>query len=169
MKRIYLLSPDIATTRRIVDDLLLARIEERHIHVLAKRGTPLEDLPEASLMQKSDFVPAVQRGIGLGGTTGILAGLVAIALPGAGPVIAGGVLLASALAGAGLGAWLGGMVGMNLGNTRLKRFEEAIEDGQLLVMADVPLGRVEAIEERIRKHLPGVEVAGTEPTIPAFP
>jgi hypothetical protein len=169
MRRIYFLVPDVPTARRIVDELLLARIEERHLHVLAKRGTPLEDLPEASLLQKSDFVPAVQRGLALGGATGILAGLVALTLPGAPLVIAGGVLLATSLAGAGVGAWLGGMVGMNVGNTRIQQFAEAIEHGSLLVMADVPHDRVEEIEERVRAHLPGVEIGGTEPRIPAFP
>ena len=109
MKRIYFLVPDIATTRKIVDDLLLQRVEERHIHVIAKRGRPLEDLPEANLLQKSDFIPAVEQGVALGGSTGLLAGLVAVALPPASVVIAGGVLLATTLAGAGVGAWLGGM------------------------------------------------------------
>ena len=70
MRRIYFLSPDIATTKQIVDDLLLALIEERHIHVVAKRGTELEDLPEANLLQKSDFVPAVERGLAVGGSAG---------------------------------------------------------------------------------------------------
>ena len=93
----------------------LSRIEEKHIHVIAKRGTELEDLPEASLMQKSDFVPAVERGLALGGSAGALAGLVAIVLPPASTVIAGGILLGSALAGAGVGAWAGGMVGVNAG------------------------------------------------------
>ena len=169
MRRIYFLVPDIEIAKRIVDELLLARIEERHLHVLAKRGTPLEDLPEASFMQKSDFVHAVEQGIGLGGVAGVLAGLVAVALPGTPLVIAGGVLLGTSLAGAGMGAWLGGMVGMNVGNTRLKQFEEAIERGSLLVMADVPRFRVDEIEERVRKHLPGAEIRGTEPTIPPFP
>ena len=100
MRRIYFLVPKIATTKEIVDDFLLARIEERHIHVIAKRGTPLEDLPEANLLQKTDFIPAVQQGVALGGATGLLAGLVAVALPPASTVIAGGVLLATTLAGA---------------------------------------------------------------------
>jgi hypothetical protein len=169
MRRIYFLVPDIPMAKRIVDELLLARIEERHLHVLAKRGTPLEDLPEASLMQKSDFVRATERGLALGGASGMLAGLVALALPGAPLVIAGGVLLATSLAGAGVGAWLGGMVGMNVGNTRIRQFADAIERGALLVMADVPRGRVEQIEERVKAHLPDVEIHGTEPTIPAFP
>ena len=169
MRRIYFLVPDIATTKRIVDELLLARIEERHIHVIAKRGTPLEDLPEANLLQKSDFIPAVEHGLALGGSAGILAGLVAIALPATAPVIAGGVLLATTLAGAGVGAWAGGMVGMSVGNTRIKQFEDAIEAGELLVLADVPKDRVDEIEARVKQHLPQAQIEGTEPEIPAFP
>ena len=169
MRRIYFLVPDIDTTKKIVDELLLARVEERHIHVLAKRGTPLEDLPEANLLQKSDFIPAVEQGLALGGSSGMLAGLVAVVLPPASTVIAGGVLLATTIAGAGVGAWLGGMVGMNVGNRRTKEFEDAIEAGELLVMADVSSERVDEIEEKIAQHLPTVEIEGTEPKIPAFP
>ena len=169
MRRIYFLVPDITTTKKIVDELLQARIEERHIHVIAKRGTPLEDLPEANLLQKSDFVPAVEQGLMLGGSTGLLAGLVAIVLPPASTVIAGGILLATTLAGAGVGAWLSGMVGMSIGNRRIKEFEEAIEAGHLLLLADVPTDRVDEIEKRVKQHLPTVEIEGTEPHIPAFP
>lgn len=169
MRRLYFLVPDIGSARKIVNELLLARIEERRIHVLAKRNTPMEDLPEASLLQKSDFIPAVERGLALGGGTGTLAGLVAISLPAAGPVIAGGILLATALAGAGVGAWIGGMVGMNVGNTRLKKFEDAIENGKFLMMVDVPRERVEAITQMIRTHDPEADVKGVEPLIPSFP
>ncbi|MCW5601216.1 DUF1269 domain-containing protein [Nitrosomonas sp.] len=169
MRRIYFLVPDISATKRIVNELLLARIEEKHIHVIAKRGTPLEDLPEASLLQKSDFVPAVQQGLALGGSTGVLAGLVAVALPPASTVVAGGILLASALAGAGVGAWVSGLVGMSIGNRRIKEFEDAIEAGHFLVLADVSADRVEEIEERVKQHLPEVEIESTEPKVPAFP
>lgn len=169
MRRIYFLVPDISATKRIVNELLLARVEEKHIHVIAKRGTPLEDLPEASLLQKSDFVPAVQQGLALGGSTGVLAGLVAVALPPASTVVAGGILLASALAGAGVGAWVSGLVGMSIGNRRIKEFEDAIEAGHFLVLADVSADRVEEIEERVKQHLPEVEIESTEPKVPAFP
>lgn len=169
MRRIYFLAPNIAITKKIVDDLLLARIEERHIHVIAKRDTPLEDLPEASLLQKTDFIPAVQQGIAVGGATGLLAGLVAVALPPASTVIAGGILLATSLVGAGVGSWLGGMIGMSLGNRRIKEFEDEIEAGKLLILADVPVKQVDEIEAKIKQHLPQVEVMQTEPKIPAFP
>ncbi|AKH39327.1 MULTISPECIES: hypothetical protein [Nitrosomonas] len=169
MRRIYFLVPDIDSTKRVVNELLLARIEERHIHVIAKSGTPLEDLPEANLLQKSDFVPAVQQGLALGGTTGLLAGLVAVALPPASTVIAGGILLGTTVVSAGIGAWLSGMIGVNLGNRRIKEFEDAIEAGHFLVLADVPADRVEEIEKSIKQHIAEVEVETTEPKIPAFP
>jgi hypothetical protein len=169
MRRIYFLVPDISTTKRIVDELLLSRIGEKHIHVVAKRGTELEDLPEASLLQKTDFIPAVERGLAVGGTAGALAGLVAVVLPPASTVIAGGIVLGSALAGAGVGAWAGSLIGVSAASSRIKQFEQAIEAGQLLVLADVPKARVEEIEARIKNHLPTVEIEGTEPTQPAFP
>ena len=167
MRRLYFLLPDLDVTHKVVDELLLARIEERHIHVIAKEGTPLKDLPEASLIQKSDFVPAVERGVAMGGATGIAAGLVAIALPGV--VIAGGALLAMGLAGAGMGAWLGGMIGMDVENTHIKQFESAIQGGQILVLVDVPKDRVDDIQNSVKKHHSEADFEGTEPTIPAFP
>jgi hypothetical protein len=170
VKRIYFLVPHIDVAKKIVDELLVARIEERHIHILAKRGTPLEDLPEASFLQKSDFIPAMERGLALGGTVGTLAGLAAVALGPFSLVVAGGgIVLASGLAGASVGAWLSGMVGLNIGNTRLKPFEEVIERGELLMMIDVPRNRVEQITELVTTHHPEAQPEGIEPTIPAFP
>lgn len=169
MRRIYFLVPDVPTTKRIVDELLLAHVEWKHIHVLAKRGTPLEDLPEASFWQKSDIIPAMERAIPLGGATGMLAGLAALVLEPHLVIAGGAVLLAASLAGAGVGVWLGGMVGLNKGSTRLKAFEDAIERGELLVLADIPRDRVEEIEQRVRQHLPTAQIEGTEPRVPAFP
>lgn len=167
MRRLYFLLPDLTITHQVVNELLLARIDERHIHVIAKEGTQLGDLPEATLMQKSDFVPAMERGVALGGATGVVAGLVAIAFPGV--VIAGGALLAMGLAGAGMGAWLGGMIGMDVKNSNVKKFESSIQAGEMLILVDVPKDRVDSVQDSIRKLHPEVDFEGTEPTIPAFP
>lgn len=167
MQRLYFLLPDLETAHTVVNELLLARIEERHMHVIAREGTPMEDLPEASLLQKSDFIPAMQRGVALGGATGALAGLVAMAIPGL--VIAGGLVLAMGISGAGMGAWLGGMIGLDVENTRLKKFEQAINNGEILMLVDVPKDRVEKIEDQVKRHHPEADLEGTEPRIPAFP
>jgi len=169
MRRLYFLVPDIDNARKIVNELLLARVDERHIHVMAKEGTPLEDLPEAHLAQKSDLVPALERGLALGGITGVVVGLVAITVPPAGVVLGGGAILASTLAGAGVGAWISTMIGVDVPNTRLKMFEEAIQQGEFLMMVDVAKDRVEEIDELVKRSHPEAEIKGTEPAIPEFP
>lgn len=168
MRRIYFLLPDIDTARRIVDELLLARIDERQIHVLAQRDMPLANLPEATFLQKTDFVPALEQGLAVGGATGMLASLVAIALP-TGLVLGGGAVLAISLFGAGLGAWCSSMIGASVGSRRLRDFEAAIGRGEILMMVDVRPDRVEAIEDAIKRHHPRADCKGTEPIIPAFP
>jgi uncharacterized membrane protein len=169
MRRIYFLTPDVASAKAIVNDLLLARIEERHIHVLASATTPLEDLPEAKLAQSSDLIPSLERGAAAGGLTGLLAGVLAVSFPPAGMVLGGGALLGIALFGAGFGAWMSSMVGVGIPNSRLAQFEDAIAKGELLLMIDVPRQRVEEIEAVVRRHHPEAELEGLEPNIPEFP
>lgn len=169
MRRIYFLLPDADTARAIVDELLLKRIEWRHIHVVANDRVPLENLPEASIAQSSDLLPALARGTAAGGVTGALAGLAAIAFPPASLTIAGGAVVAFAIAGAGFGAWVGTMIGVSVPNTRLKHFEDAVDNGELLMMIDVHRDRVEEIEALVKQHHPNAHLEGTDPTIPAFP
>jgi hypothetical protein len=72
----------------------------------------------------------------LGGTLGLLVGIGALAIPGMGPFIAAGPLLA-ALSGAGAGAAVGGvtgaLVGLGIPEIEAKRFEGKIKGGNLLI------------------------------------
>jgi hypothetical protein len=171
MRRLYFLIPNIDSAKTIVDELLLARIEERHIHIAAKDHHALTEahLPEAGLLQESDFVPAVERGVAIGGATGVLAGIAAVTIPGAALALGGGAILGIGLAGAGVGAWMSGMIGVSVPSSRLKEFEAAIEEGNLLMMVDVPKARVDEITELVKSHHPEAHIEGTEPVIPAFP
>ena len=168
MKRIYYLVPDVKTAKKIVEGLLLARVEARRIHVLARPGTPLGDLPEASFLQKTDFVPGLEQGLAIGGLGGILAGVLTVMLP-TGMVLGGGTVLAITLTGAVVGAWMSSMVGSSLSNRCIRQFQPAIERGELLTMIDVPRQQLEEIEQVVLKRYPAAECKGTEPTIPAFP
>ena len=161
--------PDLDTAKTVVDELLLKRVDEHHIHVVAKEGSPMGDLPEANLLQKSDFIPAMERGLAVGGITGLLAGLAAMTFPPAGLVLAGGAVLGTSLAGAGIGAWISGMIGMDVPNSQIEKFESAIQKGEVLMMVDIPKTRVEEIEALVQQHHPDADMGGTEPHIPAFP
>jgi hypothetical protein len=169
MRRIYFLLPSVESARAIVNELLLARVEERHLHIVAREGTELEDLPEARVAQQSDLVPALQRGLAAGGVAGLLAGALAVTFPPAGLVLGGGAVLGMALFGAGFGAWMSSMVGVGLPSSRLEKFESAIARGELLMMIDVPRGRVEEIEALVKRHHPESELEGIDPNIPLFP
>jgi hypothetical protein len=164
MRRIYFLVPNIETTHKIVKELQTAGIEDRHIHILAKRDMPLEGLPESGVTIKTDFIPAVERGLALGGTTGLLAGLVGLRF--AGFAIAGGPLLGIIMAGATIGSLMGGLAGMNSGNSRLKQFEEAIEQGDILMLIDVQRERIETIRKLVVRHHSDAHFEGIEPILP---
>jgi hypothetical protein len=169
MRRIYFLVPDLKTAGTVTNELLLARIDERHIHIIAREGTELGDLPKASLLQTSDVIPAAERGLAVGGVTGILAGVAAVTFPPAGVVLGGGAILATALAGSGIGAWIASMIGVDVTNSQIKQFEENIAEGEILFLVDVPKERVQQIEETVKSHHPEAGIEGTEPHIPPFP
>lgn len=169
MRRLYFLVPDPRIAKAIVDDLLRARITWNHIHVLANHSVTLEHLPQASLLQSSDVVHAVERGVTFGGATGALAGLAALVFPPVELAITGGTVVALALAGAGFGAWTAAMIGVDEPNARLQRFHDAIRDGQLLIMADVPGSREDEINQMVAQHFPTADFEGAEPTTPIFP
>ena len=72
----------------------------------------------------------------MGGTLGWLAGIGALAIPGLGPFIAAGPIMA-ALAGAGVGGAVGGvagaLIGMGIPEYEAKRYEGRVKDGGILL------------------------------------
>lgn len=169
MRRIYFLLPDAASAAATVNDLLLARVEWRRIHLLARDDMPLADLPEAGVLQKTDIVPALQRGLIFGTAIGFVAGFALVAFPVGGFTLSPGLVILFTLAGAGFGAWAATMIGAQLPCSRLARFEPLLREGKLLMMIDVPTQRVHEIEALLHKRHPEAGLQGTEPMIPAFP
>ncbi len=72
----------------------------------------------------------------IGGTIGLLAGIGSLAIPGIGPFIAAGPIMA-ALAGAGVGGAIGGvggaLIGFGIPEYEAKRYEGFVKDGGILL------------------------------------
>lgn len=72
----------------------------------------------------------------IGGTLGLLAGIGALAIPGVGPLIAAGPIMAT-LAGVGSGGVVGGLIGalsgMGIPEYEAKRYEGRVKEGGILV------------------------------------
>jgi uncharacterized membrane protein YeaQ/YmgE (transglycosylase-associated protein family) len=168
-RRLYFMLPDVGSARQIVNELLLARIEDRHIHLLAKDGVQLAGLHEASLFQKTDIAHGAELGLAVGAVIGAIAGMIAVVFPPSGISMQLVTVLITALVGAAFGAWVSSMVASAIPNSRLKAFEKGIEQGQILLMIDVPIGQSDEVRRLIEGRHPEASSRGFEPTIPAFP
>lgn len=167
--RMYVTLPDLASARQTANDLLLARIEDRHMHFLARRGTDLGELHQASYLQKTDTVHGAFVGLVIGGVMGVVVGLLIMQFPPAGVRLQFVTVLIAAIVGGVFGTWVSSMVGLQVPNSRLKAFDPEIQEGKILLMLDVPAGRYEEIRKIIAKTHPEAADHGHEPTVPAFP
>ncbi|ROZ76126.1 DUF1269 domain-containing protein [Ramlibacter sp. WS9] len=169
-RRIYWLLPDLESAQRTMDDLLLARIAMSRIHFVAREGSDMSGLHSANVLQTSDVVRSAQMGLIIGAGVGALLGaLVAVYYPIVGDSPQWGLAAALAVAGALFGTWASTMIGVSTPSKRLARFTPQIEQGQILLMVDVHMWRVEAVEARLRALHPEAHLEGTDPDIPAFP
>jgi hypothetical protein len=169
-RRIYWLLPDLTSAKRTMDDLLLARIAEQHMHFVAREDSDMTGLHAANILQTSDVIRAAQAGLVIGGAVGASLGiLAAVFFPIVGTEPQWGIAAVLAVLGGAFGAWSSSMIGVSTPSSRLKRFESAIEQGQILLMVDVPRSRVDEIDSRLEALHPEARLEGVEPNIPAFP
>ncbi len=169
LKRLYYILPDVPHATHMFHDLLLARVEARHIHVIAKEGTDLGDLPEAGLNQRTDVLHGAAQGILYGGLTGGVIGLYVYSFPPEGMAISMVAILMMAVLGAVFGTWAASLIGLNVPNTQLDKFRDDIEAGKVLMMIDVRRADIDNIKRIISKQDPDAVSNGVEPTMPAFP
>jgi hypothetical protein len=144
-RRLYFLLPDVPSATRTADDLLLARVEDRHMRFLSRRGTDLEPLHEAGYLDKSDMMHGAVVGLALGGLIGAVVGALVVAYPpdGMNPQLV--AVLIGLLGGAAFGVVTATIVGAAVPNSRLRQFESDIDAGRVLLMVDVPSRRVDEI------------------------
>jgi hypothetical protein len=168
-RRIYTICPDLQAAQETMNDLLVARIDERHIHVLARRGTPMEGLHEANVLQKTDLVHGAELGLSVGGAAGLIMGAFLVFVPIEGVNLQLVMVLFMALGGALFGLWVSSMVAASVPNTKLLGFAKDIEEGKYLMMVDAPSRRVEEIQSLLQTRHPEDKSGGVEPSMPAFP
>jgi hypothetical protein len=116
-------------------------------------------------------VAGVGAGGVVGGTLGLLAGIGALAIPGVGPLIAAGPLLA-ALSGAAAGATVGGiagaLVGMGIPEIEAKRYEGKIKSGNVLISVHTNTREEQTRVEALFKEAKAKDICSAmETSVPA--
>ena len=118
-----------------IEQLRSTGIEANKISVVMKSREEQQDLATDTGVAGGAVTGAVGGGV-LGGLAGLLVGIGALAIPGVGPFIAAGPIVA-ALAGVGVGGALGGitgaLVGMGIPEYEAKRYEGAVRNGGTLL------------------------------------
>lgn len=168
-RRLYFILPNTRLARTVHNELLLARVPENHMHVIADDRVDLEGLPQASLWQRSDLAHGLQLGLPVGGLTGLVVGIIAVLSGWISPDFEAKTIMATVLAGVFVGTWASSMIAVNVPNTRHRAFVADLHQGHVLFIVDVPVQRVEEITELVIRHHPEADMRGIEPNIPVFP
>jgi hypothetical protein len=131
----------IATSRlqadEIVDQLKNANFSNNDISVLfPDKDTTRDFAHEKNTKAPEGAVTGASTGGVIGGALGWVAGIGALAIPGVGPFIAAGPIIAAlsgAAVGAAVGGIAGGLIGLGIPEIEAKRYEGKIKKGNLLI------------------------------------
>lgn len=126
---------------RVVSELQAAGFSGNDISILFpdKQGTR-DFAAEKHTKAPEGAVAGAGAGGAIGGTLGLLAGIGALAIPGVGPLIAAGPIMAAlsgAAAGAAVGGLTGALVGMGIPEIEAKQYEGKVKSGSILVSVHV--------------------------------
>lgn len=164
MKTVVSLYDSIEDARDVVEDLVDAGIARDDISLVARdvEGQYGSYLEEGYAEAEGEDVGEAAAGGAMGGAvvgglTGILVGLGAFAIPGIGPVIAAGPLVAG-LTGAAVGAVTGGilsaLVEWGIPEEEAGYYAESVRRGSTLVAARVMEDRVDDVVEIMEEYDP---------------
>ena len=134
-----------ANAEKAINDLKSAGFRPEDVGIAMRDRNAQNELIEDHGTKAAEGAGAGALGGGLlGGLVGFLVGIGALAIPGIGPVVAGGALATAfglgggtAVAGAGIGAAAGGivgaLVGMGIPEEEAKHFEAGFREGGVLI------------------------------------
>src|SRR5580698_1576643 len=136
-KSVFCIATDRSQAELIVERLKDAGFSNNDISVLFPDKESSRDFAhEKHTKAPEGALTGAGTGGVLGGALGWIAGIGALAIPGVGPFIAAGPIIA-ALSGAAIGATLGGiaggLIGLGIPEIEAKRYEGKIKQGNLLI------------------------------------
>ena len=136
-KSVFCIATSRAQADQIVDLLKAGNFSNNDISVLfPDKGTTRDFAHEKNTKAPEGAITGAGTGGVIGGALGWIAGIGALAIPGVGPFIAAGPIMA-ALSGAAVGATLrgiaGGLIGLGIPELEAKRYEGKVKAGNLLI------------------------------------
>lgn len=159
-KSVFCIARSLNQANQVVDQLKEAHFSNSDISALFADKDSAQDFAHEKTTKSPEgaFVGAGVGGI-TGGALGWIAGIGALAIPGVGPFIAAGPIVA-ALSGAAIGTTLGGitggLIGLGIPELVAKRYEGKLKEGNILISVHT------ASSEEIVRSKEIFQQAGTE-------
>lgn len=158
-KVIVALYDDYFKAQRAIREMRSQGIERKEYNLISHdpQGKLMEETEPEKESRSEEIAEGAGAGALVGGLAGLLIGLSSIAIPGIGGVLLGGPLLA-ALAGAGVGAGIGGLVralsDVGIPEEEAEIYAEGIRRGGHLVLVKVAPEKVELVTGILEDHDP---------------
>jgi hypothetical protein len=151
-----------------VDELKVQGFRNTDISVLLPENVGTKDFAhEKGTKAPEGMATGATSGAVVGGALGWLAGIGALAIPGVGPLIAAGPIIA-ALTGVGVGGAVGGitggLVGLGIPEYEAKRYEGRIKGGSILLSVHTDDSKWTDKAERILKDTGAEDISSTSET-----
>jgi hypothetical protein len=163
MTAVFCIASDINKASTIVGNLKAVGFRDRDISVLFPDKSASRDFAhEKNTKAPEGATIGAGSGGALGGTLGLLAGIGLLAIPGLGPFIAAGPIMA-ALSGAAVGATVGGitgaLIGMGIPELEAKAYEGKIKGGNILISAHSDSAEETRAAKEIFKNAGATDIA----------
>jgi uncharacterized membrane protein len=132
-RHIYLMR-NVAAAEQAIATLRTQGVPDDQVALVARADHEMARIPHDYRNASTDFKPAALRGAIGGGTAGMLAGLVGVAVPALGITLVGAAAVAAI--GAAAGAWASALAGSALSDPIRRQFEQEIAEGRILLLVD---------------------------------
>jgi hypothetical protein len=164
-RAVFGIYPSYTTVEMGVGGLKAAGFSNRDISVLLPESAGSKDFAhEKGTKAPEGATTGAGTGLVLGGALGWLLGVGALAIPGLGPFIAAGPIMA-ALAGAGVGGAVGGiggaLLGMGIPEYEAKRYEGRVKDGGILLSVHCDDSEWTKRAKQVLEHTGAQDVSST--------
>ncbi|HXM97802.1 MAG TPA: DUF3341 domain-containing protein [Candidatus Dormibacteraeota bacterium] len=153
------------TVERAADTIVKSGFSASDISVLLPENLGSKQIgTEKATKAPEGAATGAGSGAILGGTLGLLAGIGALAIPGLGPFIAAGPIMA-ALAGAGVGGTVGGitgaLIGLGIPEYEAKRYEGRVSKGGILLSVHCNTSEQVSRAKEILKNTGAEDISST--------
>jgi hypothetical protein len=157
--------PTLASADNAVDALVKSGFPTTAVSALLPENLGSKTLgTEKATKAPEGAAAGATSGAVLGGALGLLAGIGALAIPGVGPLIAAGPIMAT-LAGVGVGGAVGGftgaLIGMGIPEYEAKRYEGRMQKGAILVSVHCDTSDEIKLAKGILKNTGGEDISST--------